>query len=697
MRAMTRLIVAKIFCLGALLATTMPASTTQAAEAVPLLTDWYYRWGDSPVLDDGSFAWAAGEDAEGWQELPNLDWPDDRGEHEWMWYRKRLPAMRVDDAALYLPTVALSFDVFLDGQRIYEHGVKAPDLSNNYIIAEVHIVPLPAQFAGGDVYLRVYSNVPVIGLEGTVDPPSVGSQPELVRALFHRGADSVVLGVLFIFAGFFALLAFLIRLRENLLVPLLFAVFSTLLGLFYVMSQASTQYLITDRVLKTYAMTLSFLFFPVGMFAYLLVSVFRDAGVWVRRVIWLMLGVHVIAAVGFTVLDLLRVMPIGIGMPMYNTLFTATIPFSLAATLTQALKGSREARIVVWGFVLFAITGLFDLLQGQEVLPFFRWLSPWGALGFVGTLAYVLERDFTESHRRLKQYSVELEEKSEQLEEYSRTLEDKVSERTQDLNDKNVELQGTLQELKDTQQQLIMREKMASLGSLVAGVAHEVNNPIGAVMSASDVSERCVDIVRDYVHEHADNQSPKVKKASDVLADNNRIIAEAAKRVSTIVKSLKNFARLDEAEFQRANVHEGVDSTLTLVKHLLKGRIEVARDYGELPDLLVYPNQLNQVFMNLIVNAVDAIEGEGKITIATQIDGEYAYVRITDTGKGIPPDNLARVFDPGFTTKGVGVGTGLGLSISYNIIEKHNGKLGVESEPGRGTTFTVALPLTQKA
>lgn len=241
-----------------------------------------------------------------------------------------------------------------------------------------------------------------------------------------------------------------------------------------------------------------------------------------------------------------------------------------------------------------------------------------------------------------------------------------------------------------------MKEKMASLGSLVAGVAHEVNNPVGAVMSASDVSSRCVDLVRGYIRESAKGDGAeveKVRKASELMADNNRVISEAARRISDIVKSLKNFARLDEAEFQTVDVHDGIDSTLTLVAHRLKNRITVEKKYGDLPKVPAFPNQLNQVFMNLIVNAADAIEGEGMISIETTKDERRAYISVADTGAGIAPDHLPHVFDPGFTTKGVGVGTGLGLSISYNIVRKHGGELSVESEPGKGARFTIVLPL----
>jgi len=265
------------------------------------------------------------------------------------------------------------------------------------------------------------------------------------------------------------------------------------------------------------------------------------------------------------------------------------------------------------------------------------------------------------------------------------------------LKQKNDELQQTLRKLKETQQELVMQSKMASLGSLVAGVAHEVNNPIGAVNSAADVSTRCIDRLCQLLEtrESLDElkNSHQFRQLLTFWRENNQIIATAGDRIAKIVRSLKNFARLDEAELQEANLHDGLESTLTLVHHEIKNRATVIKEYGEVPPVHCYPSQLNQVFINLFVNAAQAIENEGVIRIKTFSDGTYAYVKITDTGKGIPPENLAKIFDPGFTTKGVRVGTGLGLSTSYNIMQKHEGEIRVESQVGKGAEFTLKLPI----
>ena len=172
-----------------------------------------------------------------------------------------------------------------------------------------------------------------------------------------------------------------------------------------------------------------------------------------------------------------------------------------------------------------------------------------------------------------------------------------------------------------------------------------------------------------------------------------RTTAQACQRISAIVRNLKNFARLDEAEWKTADLREGMDSTLALVDHLHRGRIEIVREYGEVPPMACHPGQLNQVFMNLLVNAIQAIEGAGTIRVRIRRGRPASGSTSRTPARGIAPEHLARIFDPGFTTKGVGVGTGLGLAICHQIVTAHAGTIGVTSQPGAGSTFSVRMPL----
>lgn len=261
-----------------------------------------------------------------------------------------------------------------------------------------------------------------------------------------------------------------------------------------------------------------------------------------------------------------------------------------------------------------------------------------------------------------------------------------------------VDLEVANQELRDAQSQLVQSEKMAALGALVAGVAHEINTPLGSIHANADVSRRALGIIKDSLGEANEfvtsSKSGRFLRALHILEDSNNTTLTATDRIVGIVRSLRNFARLDEAELKSVNIHDGLESTLTLVYHEYKNRIKIVRDYGELPPITCFPNQMNQVFMNLIVNAIHATPKEGTITIATRASDQHYTVAISDTGVGIPEELLPRIFDPGFTTKGVGVGTGLGLSIVYKIIQAHGGRVDVESIPGQGTTFTITCPVS---
>ncbi|MBY0477234.1 MAG: HAMP domain-containing histidine kinase [Chitinophagaceae bacterium] len=278
---------------------------------------------------------------------------------------------------------------------------------------------------------------------------------------------------------------------------------------------------------------------------------------------------------------------------------------------------------------------------------------------------------------------------------------------------KNRVLNDTMDNLKDAQSQLIQSEKMASLGQLTAGVAHEINNPINFVSAnikplKDDLADliKCIRLYKQTVKEKGlENEFEEVEKFNAqtdieyVLTEVNDLlkgIEEGASRTSEIVKGLRNFSRIDQHDVKKANLNEGVESTLTLLHSTYRDRIEIIKEYGNIPEIECFPGQLNQVFMNLLSNAVQAIKGEGKIFIKTFTRENNVIISIKDTGPGMTEEIKSKIFDPFFTTKEVGKGTGLGLSISYGIIEKHNGKMEVFSSPGEGAEFIITLPLLQK-
>jgi signal transduction histidine kinase len=276
------------------------------------------------------------------------------------------------------------------------------------------------------------------------------------------------------------------------------------------------------------------------------------------------------------------------------------------------------------------------------------------------------------------------------------------------LETQNIELARQKKELERLQAQFVQTEKMASLGQLSAGIAHELNNPAGFVYGN-------MDLLRGYLAElgklftaydqlgllPASEQSLTIQKTqhdyATLMENISSIISdcsEGAERICDVVKNLRLFSRLDEAEFKSIDIHAGIDSTIRLLSsYYSTGKIVLQRDYGVLPLVNCYAAQLNQVWMNLLVNAAQAMGAKGEVKISTSFDGAAVVVVISDNGNGIPEENLSHIFEPFFTTKPVGEGTGLGLSTSYGIIERHGGTITVASQNGAGTTFTVKIPV----
>jgi len=289
----------------------------------------------------------------------------------------------------------------------------------------------------------------------------------------------------------------------------------------------------------------------------------------------------------------------------------------------------------------------------------------------------------------------------QEIEHLNANLEQKVAERTAELHLKNQELIEAYQKLRDAQLQLIRQEKMASLGQLAAGVAHEINNPLGSLHSNMDMFTRGFEKVKtalddsDALSHSASEQ--KLRQTLDMLQQLSTTSQAACQRISEVVKALRNFARLDEEEFKAVNLHEGIDNSLVLLEPKYRERIRVIKEYGSLPPYRCQAAQINQVFMNLIANACEAIpQGkEGRIHIKTAVENDTICIAIGDNGVGITAENLPRIFDPGFTTKGVKVGTGLGLSICYQIVQDHGGVIQANSEAGQGSVFTIRLPLQE--
>ncbi len=317
------------------------------------------------------------------------------------------------------------------------------------------------------------------------------------------------------------------------------------------------------------------------------------------------------------------------------------------------------------------------------------------------------ERIVEDSYEELKEKAFLLEKSNQKFRQLAENLE--------------IEVQRKTQEIKEAQTQLMQQEKMASIGHLAAGVAHEINNPMGFISSnlntLKDYEVQIRSLIDQYGsflasmkdHSVSENHLPDIsdrlknidefEKKIDIefiLQDITNLIGESlegAERIKRIVIDLKNFAHPGEDDLNFSDINQNFDSTLNVVWNELKYKATITKDYGDLPLVKCCPQQLNQVFMNILVNAAQAIDEMGEIKITTRSEGEQVRITISDTGSGMPEENLSKIFDPFFTTKEVGKGTGLGLNIAYNLIKKHNGTIDVKSTLGKGTTFSIQIPV----
>ena len=319
-----------------------------------------------------------------------------------------------------------------------------------------------------------------------------------------------------------------------------------------------------------------------------------------------------------------------------------------------------------------------------------------------------LKKNYNELQKHRHKLEQLVEERTQQLKERS----DKLEKAYKITNNQKQKLEEAFTSLKNTQSQLVQSEKMASIGLLTAGVAHEINNPVNFISSGMNGLKSIIEelehsfrIFQGLTVQNAAEKLTEIEKQKDVNGIENYFdevhtilnnIDNGVSRTIEIIKSLHSFTRTDDKEFQVININENIDSTLVLLHNQYKNRIEIVKNYGDLPAVQCYPGKLNQVFMNLLMNGIQAIQSEGKITITTRCKNKNMIKLIfSDTGCGIPEESIDMIFEPFFTTKEIGKGTGLGLSIATNIIRQHNGEIKVKSTVNKGSDFTITIPVKQ--
>lgn len=672
---------------------------------------WRYHPGDNP-------AWAAPDfNDESWV-LLNPALPRDQiSDSLWPgigWFRLHV---EVDSELVGVPLGLMIYqagasEIYLNGERLFRFGaVGATQLSEK---SHIRTWSQPHTFAfeqaGRNILAVRYSNhrwyqIVLWGGEagfsiqvGPADDVTGGYSARLLeggryQAFFTAFSLSLALLHLLFFI-------FYPKARENLFYSVLAFSFA---GICYFPSQLS---LITDYQPFVLHMLGFKLFLVLTAIAgpYVLYSVFYSR-----------LPRHAVALalVGFVIMAVSWWLPLVV---VYVFTFLS-LGESVRVVILALYRRRPFAWIVGLGYTVFVVAAGYQLLPEfavyvhQYQLVYYPWYM-WGILALLISMSIYLARTFAGKYKLLQEHTAAAKLEAARSIEQERTeqradIERRTQEREREYQacelEKARQLDLALHDLTEARQavheaqaHVVQSEKLASLGSLVAGIAHELNTPIGAVNSMHQTIVRAFANIR----EQLTSNDPGLVDRNDVLQRNfeaienaNRVIASGTERVMNIVRRLRNFARMDDAELKTVDIHEGLEDTLTLIHHEIKHSISVVRHYGDIPHIPCYPGQLNQVFLNLLNNARQAIIGEGTITISTSRVGDNVLISVEDTGMGIRPEHLERIFEPGFTTKGVGIGTGLGLSICRQIVEKHNGTLEVHSEPGKGTTFTVALPI----
>jgi signal transduction histidine kinase len=401
---------------------------------------------------------------------------------------------------------------------------------------------------------------------------------------------------------------------------------------------------------------------------------------------------------------------------MLGSLYTLWIGYAIAR------QGIRPAKIflLAWSFFLAGIC--IFVLRNFNILPFNTftyYIMQIGSAAEVVLLSFALADRINILKREKEASQVQaldiLKENERIIKEQNAMLDTKVKERTRELQESNRELNVTLKRLREAQAQLVNAEKMASVGQLTAGIAHEINNPINFVSAAMKPLRRNISYFLEVLdkYEHTSlrpevhsffKEADSLKKRYDIDYCKEEIgiilqgIEDGASRTTEIVKGLRNFSRLDEAEIKLANVNAGLDSTIILLQGNINGRIKINKQYGDIPEVECYAGKLNQVFMNILTNGIQAIQakglppGEGSITVQTRHTQKDLIISFIDNGIGMSEEVKNKIFDPFFTTKDVGEGTGLGMSIVYSIIQMHEGSIALDSTEGVGTHITLTIP-----
>ena len=657
------------------------------------LEDWEYRWGDSPVSIEGTPVWIMDSDTSLWRPTDQLINPVGESQ-DYLWLRSRLPERLPEGYMIAIRFVWMNAEMYIGDSLFYRSGPMEYDYANRFNGYAFHIVDLPSNAEGKMLYVRVVSGFnDVIGIKP--DRLYIGEENSLLRYALRQNILAFVIGVVITNIGLVSFLLLLVgkRDKESRMLLLYFGLSAFCYGINYVCSHVLS-YILLQSPAALYFLTSIFFLFPVGLLGLFKSIVGAGRGgiiTWLGRV---HLGVWVIAIA----LDLAGVAPYFMWSGIVFGLLAISMLTMVVAVIPAIKKKSWEARVFGIAMIITAIPGFFDTIYhgilSKTDLPA---LSPWGILFFIIILLYLLDLRFSRNSNQLRRAH-------KQLEVYSQSLEERVQDRTEELSEKNRKLQDTLDELKEMQQQLIQAEKMASLGQLTAGIAHEIKNPLNFVNNFASLSIELAEELNEAVQKGED-----VELILEDLKMNAANITKHGQRADRIVRSMMEHARGGKRQLQLVKLNELIEEYANLAFHGMRARkeainVSIVRNYDEqVGEILVVPQEIGRVIINLCSNAFDAMREkialeEGSYTptlqIMTQQNNNFMEVYVKDNGRGVANNEKERIFEPFFTTKPAGAGTGLGLSISYDIIVSgHKGEFEVVSTSPKGTEFVFRLPI----
>jgi|GEM_PF-3364763 len=523
------------------------------------------------------------------------------------------------------------------------------------------------------------------------------TEVQTIISQLKTDADLYIFGISFLFIGLSFVLSFFM-IKNKLKQTLAFSVVAIASGLNLIGQAPSNAILFSSyEILGVDLWTFSLYMLPLGFLAF--VECVLNYRPWQKKIIRALfygMAAHVFIT---TALDLLGLCDITVTLSYYGPIIVLTILITLFHRYDKNAPFHTKILLVgmYWCSAVCILHGiLMNLTQGTH-----RPILQWGIIVLILSFMLSMIAQFKATHMLQMKQAAELAQKNEELQQalaevdsLNKSLESRVQDRTEQLTCANEELQAinedltqTMNKLFETQSKLVQSEKISALSTLVAGIAHEINTPIAAIQSNLQLEEVLFSDI-----DYANSESMHVYLQNVPVMRKNNLMA--TKRIAEIIRDMKNFARLDESEFKVANINDGIESTLTLLNHkMLDKNISVIKDLGSIPDIFCVPRQINQLVLILLTNAIEAISRDGHIKIATGVSNDAILISISDDGCGIPQKNLSKIFNPGFTSKGVGVGTGLGLAIASKIVDQHKGTITVESQEGRGSTFTISIPV----